>query len=121
MNHHHLAHSLLKQGPGCMTEGHGVQATIRSADLEPGGFASLDLVKDAIVDVPERGTDDFRKAVAIFADYIHAGLYTGLLGSREQTGGFCAELRIGLIERVQQQKIAEVKNTGSAASKIQIG
>ena len=44
----------------------------------------------------------------------------GFLGGVKQRGGFGAEFRVGRIQRIEQQQITEMKNTGFVFFEIQV-
>ncbi len=59
MDHGQFTHSLLQQRPRSMAHGHGVQPPIVLADFETRGLAGFNFVQNAIINVLERGADDF--------------------------------------------------------------
>src|SRR5690349_4434577 len=103
-----------------MSESNGVQSAVRLPNFEAGGFASLNLVEDAIVDVLQGGSDDAAKSVAIFANEIDAGFEAGSLSAGQDAGGFGAELGVGLIERIEQKEIAQMKNGSLGAAEVEV-
>lgn len=120
MDHNHLTDALLQQCPGGVAEGDGVEAIVRMADFEAGGLTGFDLVEDAIIHVFEGGTHDFGETIAIFADDIDAGFDAGGLRAGEEAGGFGAEFCVRLIQGVEQEQIAEMKNARFYFGKIEI-
>src|SRR5205814_8066648 len=68
----------------------------------------------------ESGIDDFGETFAVFADHVHAGLNPGSLSGGQQSRSFGSVLRIGLVKRVQEQQITEMKNARAAVLKVQI-
>jgi hypothetical protein len=79
------------------------------------------LVEHAIIAVPQGRPYDRGKAVAILADHVNAGLEPGRSGARQESRGCRAVLRIGLVETVEQQQVAQVENAGAALAEIEMG
>src|ERR1700674_4815586 len=120
MDHNQFAHTLLEQGPGGAPQFGFVEASIRLPNFEAGGFAGLDFVKNTIINVFQSRGDDSSESLTVFAYDIHAGFDTSMLRLREQAGGPGAELWIRHIERVEQQQVAQMKDTRPARCEIQI-
>jgi len=121
MNDDQFANALLQQSASGMAQGHRIELPIGLANFETGCLTRFDFVQDAIIDMLEGGIDNFGEAIAILANDIDAGFDARRLGSRQQAGGAGAEGAIRLIERVQQEQIAEVKNAGACPGEIEIG
>ena len=51
MDHDQFADALLQQRAGRMAQGDSVELSIGLADFKAGGFAGLDFVQDAVIDV----------------------------------------------------------------------
>src|SRR5262245_18188549 len=109
MDDHQLPHALLKQSSCSVTDRDGIQATIRLTIFESCRFARLNLIEDAIVHMLESGADDLDIALAVFADDVHAGFGSGSLRSGQEAGCFGAEFRVWLIQRIEEQQIAQMK------------
>src|ERR1043166_2370663 len=65
VNHDQFADALLEKRARGMTQRNGIQFPGKLANFETGGFASLDLIEDAVIDMLKRGSDDPGEAVAI--------------------------------------------------------
>ena len=63
----------------------------------------FELVHDAIVRVAQRRENDLREALAVLAHDIDAGFESGIPCLVQHPGGGGAELRIGLIEQIEEQ------------------
>ena len=90
------------------------------ADLKASGLARFDLVEDAVVHVLQGWSDDAAEAVAVLAYHIDAGLHSSFLCTGEQAGCFRAELRVGRVQFIEQEQIAEVKYPGLDLRKVQV-
>ena len=103
-----------------MPQRNRIEFAVRLTNPKARRFARLDFVHNAVVHVLEGRGDDSGEAIAIFADDIHAGFQSGCLRGRQQRGGLGAELFVRRIESIEQQNIAQMKNSRFDSVEIQV-
>src|SRR5580765_2730191 len=96
---------MLQQSARSVTQRDGVEFAVRLADFESSGFARLEIIEDAVIDIFERWADNFGEAITVFADNVDTGFHAHSLRLGQQASGFCSEFGIRLIERVEQQQV----------------
>ena len=105
MDDDQFAHALLEERAGGVAKGDSIQSAARFTDLKTCGFARFNFVEDAVVNVLQRGIDDFRETIAVLANDIDTGLYTRGLSGGQQARGFSPEFCIGFIQGIQQKEV----------------
>ena len=86
------------------------QLIIRGAQFDAGGFRRLDFVDDAIIGILERHRHQLAEAIAGFGNHIDGCFDAALLRIVQKARHFASIFGIILIQRVQQQDIADVQN-----------
>ena len=79
---------------------------------DAGRAFDFELVHDAIVRVAQGRKNDVREALAVLAHDIDAGFESRIPRLVQHPGGGGDEFRIGLIEQIEEQQVAQVEDFG---------